>query len=128
MKLKKITQMDILYLSISMFVIVVIWIGFSLYHNYVTSTISEDLQLKITPIDGSFDTATIQKIKSRVNVVPLYQLNASSSANVSPTPEGGNVDVTPSVEPNPTEEQTQITGTITPTEGPSPTVVPTSTP
>ncbi len=131
MKLKKITQLDILYLSISMFVIVVVWIVFSLYHTYVTSTISDDLQMQITPIDGSFDTATIDKLKSRTKTTPLAAINqASSSAAISPspTPAVGNLEVTPSAEPTPTGQKSQITGTITPTQALSPTVIPTITP
>jgi len=128
MKLKKITQLDVLYLSISMFVIVVVWIAFSLYHSYVTSTISDDLQMKITPIDGTFDSATIKKLKSRTQVEPLSAINAASSSatpSPSPTPTEGNAEVTPSEELTPTEEPT---GTITPTQALSPTVVPTITP
>ena len=41
------------------FITVVSWIGFSIYHIIVTSTISEELQLQITPIDPNFDTDTI---------------------------------------------------------------------
>ena len=79
MKPKKITQKDILYLSISMFVIVAAWIGFSLFHTFVTSTISEDLQMKIIPIDPTFDTATIQVLKARKKVAPSFQSNEKST-------------------------------------------------
>lgn len=80
-------QKDILYIAISSFILVVLWIGFNLYHAHATSTIEPVLQLQIKPIDSSFDTSVIQKLKSRQNVQPIYEFgNASSAANISPTP------------------------------------------
>jgi hypothetical protein len=80
-------QKDILYIAISSFILVVLWIGFNLYHAHATSTIEPVLQLQIKPIDPSFDTAVIQKLKSRQNIQPVYELNnASSTASISPTP------------------------------------------
>jgi hypothetical protein len=68
------TLKDILFLFISSFVLVVAWVGFSIYHKMVTTTISEDLQIQIKPIDPYFDSETIQKLKARAVIVPLYQL------------------------------------------------------
>jgi hypothetical protein len=83
-------QKDILYVSISSFVLVVLWIGFNLYHAYVSSTIAPDLQLQIIPIEPTFNSAAIQKIKARENVAPVYELtptsSSSSEAAVSQTP------------------------------------------
>jgi hypothetical protein len=80
-------QKDILFVLISSFILVVLWIGFNIYHIWVTSTISEDLQLKLTPIVGSFDTATIQKLKNRVQIEPAYERQASAKTEtISPTP------------------------------------------
>ncbi len=84
-------QKDILFILISTFVVVVIWIGSNLHHIWATSTIKEDLQLKLTPIEGSFDTATIQKLKTRERVNPLYERQATPSTptpvvSLSPTP------------------------------------------
>lgn len=61
---------------------VVIWIGFNIHHVMVTSTIEEAIQLHLTPINGSFDTQTIQQTKSRIQVTPLYE----KSGNIQPTP------------------------------------------
>ena len=72
-------QKDILYVSISSFVLVVLWIGFNVYHAYVTSTIAPDLQLIIQPINPKFNLETIQELKKRTKIEPLYELNGASS-------------------------------------------------
>ena len=80
-------QKDILYISISSFVLVVLWVGFNLYHAYVTSTIEPDLQIKILPIEPRFDTETIEKLKTREKITPLYESDsASPEAVVAPLP------------------------------------------
>lgn len=80
-------QKDILYISISSFVLVVLWIGFNLYHAYATTTITPDLQLEIAPIAPKFDTEIINKLKTREKIAPLYELrNASSSSTITPIP------------------------------------------
>ncbi len=70
---------DILFILGSSFVVVVAWIGFNLYHIYVTSTISEDIQVQLTPIDPTFDTAIIQNLKSREQVNPAFERTATAS-------------------------------------------------
>ncbi|HSA84110.1 MAG TPA: hypothetical protein VLF20_04460 [Patescibacteria group bacterium] len=72
MKPAKVTQKDFLFLTISFFVIVVMWIAFNIYHAAVTSTISEDLQMQLTPIAGTFDTTTLEALQSRKKVDPLF--------------------------------------------------------
>lgn len=80
-------QKDILYIAISSFVLVVLWIGFNLYHAHATSTIEPVLQIQIKPIDPKFDTEMINKLKSRQNIQPVYELNnASGAASTTPTP------------------------------------------
>jgi len=80
-------QKDILYVSISSFVLVVLWIGFNLYHAYVTSTIAPDLQLEIQPIDPTFNTEIIKKLKAREKIAPIYEFkNATPEASVTPLP------------------------------------------
>jgi hypothetical protein len=90
---------DILLILIPSFIFVLAWIGFSIYHNIVTSTISEPLSVQITPITPNFDTSVIDNLKNREKVSPIYQLSvpvekpvtsASSSATnqiiITPTP------------------------------------------
>ncbi|HUQ85585.1 MAG TPA: hypothetical protein VM077_04630 [Candidatus Limnocylindrales bacterium] len=78
-------QKDLLWISISIFVVVALWIGFNIYHGRADSTIEPDLQLQITPIDPAFNTQSLDKIKTRKKVIPVYQLDsASGSASTNP--------------------------------------------
>jgi hypothetical protein len=83
-KRKKI-QKDILFIFISSFVVVVAWIGFNIYHIYATSTVSQDIQMQLTPIDPVFDPLTMQQLKNRESIVPQYKMQQSKTATVSTT-------------------------------------------
>jgi len=118
MRKNKVTQKDILYLTGSMFIIVVILVCSNLYHAYATSTISKDLQMQIIPIEGKFDTATIEKIKNRKEVSSNF---AANNSPIQASPSAKNVPdfdlLYPSIKsapitPNPT-------GAILPTEAPT---------
>lgn len=79
-------QKDILYISISSFILVAVWVALNLYHAHVTSTIAPDLQMQIVPIDPKFNTGVIEKIKSRKRVEPVFELDqASGAAQTIPT-------------------------------------------
>lgn len=69
----------VLFLLTSVFIVVVAWVGFSIYHSYVTSTISQDLQTAILPISPGFDTTALNKLKSRKSIAPVYQLVPSTA-------------------------------------------------
>ena len=86
MRKKHITQLDILFLSVSLFVIVTMWIGFNLYHAWVTSTITEDLQVQIIPIAPKFDLVTLDKLKTREKIEPFFELGTISTASPAATP------------------------------------------
>ena len=85
-------QKDILLIIVPTFVVIVFWIIFSIYHSFISSTISQPLDTQIKPIAPTFDTKTLDDLKNRSRVDPVYDLsgNATSSANVSaeasPTP------------------------------------------
>ena len=85
-KTKYNTQKDILFVLISSFIVVVAWISFNLYHIWVTSTISEEVQVQLAPIAPHFDPATIQQLKSRKHIDPLYEQQATPSQAISATP------------------------------------------
>ncbi len=70
-------QKDLLLLIVSFFILVVAYLGFSVYHNSVTSTIPEVLNIQITPISPSFDQKTIDNIKKRRVITPLYEINTA---------------------------------------------------
>jgi hypothetical protein len=67
---------DILLILIPSFVFALAWISFSIYHNIITSTISEPLSVQIAPITPSFNTSVINDLKNREKVSPLYNLSA----------------------------------------------------
>jgi hypothetical protein len=90
-------QKDILFIFISSFVVVAAWVGFNLYHKWVTTTISPDLQIQINPIESSFDRDTIEKIKSRNRISPENELGGTG---ISPT-------TRPTPSSSPTPEQTK---------------------
>ncbi|MEK7559267.1 MAG: hypothetical protein AAB521_03105 [Patescibacteria group bacterium] len=74
-------QRDILFLSISVFALIAFWIGFNIFHNLAVTTISEPIEKNIIPISPSFDVKTINVIKNRQNVAPLYETEISSSSS-----------------------------------------------
>lgn len=74
-------QKDIVFLTVSMFITVFIWISFNIYDAYVTSTIDDVLQTQILPIDGKFNVDTIEKLQTRKIVAPDYT-EASPQANL----------------------------------------------
>ena len=74
-------QKDILATIITLFIFVLIWIGFSFYHSSISSTISETTIKNILPIAPTFDTKTIEALKKRQKIIPAFDLES-----VSPTP------------------------------------------
>lgn len=77
MKMKRVTRKDILFLFISVFLVVFAWIGFSLHHRWVTSTIDEAVQLQLEPIEPTFDMQTIEALRNRENITPLNDIDES---------------------------------------------------
>ncbi len=106
---KSTAQKDILYISISSCILVILWVGFNIYHAHVTSTIEPDLQLQIQPIEPRFDSEVIQNLKTRQTPPAIFKLNnATSEAELSPTPtiaEAPSITETP---PAPTGSETLI--------------------
>jgi len=89
MKPTKVTQKDILFLAFSFFVVVTAWVGFNIYHAYVTTTVSKSLQMQVVPIAGTFDTTVIEQLQTRTPITPLteslIQQVASQSAEIEET-------------------------------------------
>lgn len=85
-------QNDILFILISSFILTVVWIGFSLYHAHVTSTITDTQNVSVIPISPNFDTAVIDKLKTRTAVDPsldaviVASSSPTSSISATPTP------------------------------------------
>ena len=77
---------DVLMILIPTFIFVVAWVLFSIYHNAKTSTISESVNAEIKQISPNFDTKTIDALKKRETVNPIYDISGlSSQTQVSPT-------------------------------------------
>jgi hypothetical protein len=68
-------QKDFLLILIPAFILTVLWVIFSIYHNRVNSTLEDPLSSQIEPINGSFDTATIELIKARRKANPVYEIS-----------------------------------------------------
>lgn len=77
---------DILIILISTFILVVAWIGFNVYHNSVTSTISETLGVRISPIHPDFNAKDIQHLKERKKILPILEASVSPTPTLSPSP------------------------------------------
>lgn len=71
-------QKEILLILVSIFVLVLIWIALSIYHNAVTSTIPQALSIQIAPISPDFDKETLEKIKKRKVVQPSWEFEKKS--------------------------------------------------
>lgn len=63
-------QKDILYILIPSFILLVLWIAFTIYSNAVSSTITQTQQVNLQPISPNFDTATINSLSQRKQVTP----------------------------------------------------------
>lgn len=100
-------QKDFLIILVPAFILTILWVVFSIYHNYVTSTVKDPLTFQTIPIDGKFDKLTIENIKNRQRINPLYELLALPSEEITPIPTD-----TPEPSPTPTEEITPTTEVI----------------
>lgn len=78
----------ILLLSTS--VLIFAWVLFSILHSAISSTISENLNVQILPINPTFDVQTIEKLKTRIRVSPENTIGETPEASASP-------EVTPSL-------------------------------
>jgi hypothetical protein len=67
-------QKNTLVMAILLFVFVLIWIGESIYTSANSSTISEEINQEISPIDPTFDANTINSLKSREKISPSLNL------------------------------------------------------
>lgn len=69
---------DIIILLVSAVFLVIAWIIFNIYHNSVVSTTPEDLKKETLPINPTFDQSTIDKLRSRAKISPIYDLTHPS--------------------------------------------------
>lgn len=99
---------DIIIILASVFIFVFIWIGFNIYHNSVKSTISDSVNMQISPISPNFDISVIDKLKKRQSVAPIFQTTGANQ--VSPGAE--TPVVTPSLESSGSAAQASPGGSL----------------
>lgn len=78
-------QKELLTILVPLFILTILWVLFNIYHNHVTSTIKDPLNIQIIPIEGNFDNETINKIKDRQRIDPLYEIQNQADENPTPT-------------------------------------------
>lgn len=61
-------QKNLIILLTFLLILTLTWVISSIYHSYVNSTIELPLAQDIIPIEGKFDTKTIEEIKTRKRV------------------------------------------------------------
>lgn len=98
-------QKDFLIILIPGVVLSILWVVFTIYHNLTTSTIKDPLNFQIMPIEGKFDTETINKLKEKQRINPLFDIIAGETSPT-PSPESSLIEeVIPTEEPTPTTEE-----------------------
>jgi hypothetical protein len=106
-------QRNLVIILIPIFVLTVLWVISNVYHSYVNSTIELPVADQIIPINGSFDTKTIEQIKTRARTSPLDEApisgTPSQTPSSSPTPSPVNSQKSASgsakISPEPTQSQ-----------------------
>ena len=95
---------NLLYLAVFTTVVVASWIGFEVYNSTVTSTISEDKNIIITPIPQSFDEETIFSIKNKklINANLSDQKASGSAVTTQPVTTNSTTSATPTTPISPT--------------------------
>jgi hypothetical protein len=87
---------------------VLAWIGFDVYHNSVTSTVSEDTVKTIIPITPTFDQEAILLLQKRqqigVDLAGGPQVATGTARQATPTPTS--IQVTPQTTATPSAQQT----------------------
>lgn len=75
-------QQEVLFLLGSAVIIVFVWIAFTIIHNSLTSTISENINQIIVPIDPTFDAKTVDLMTKRSQIIPLYKIQPPTQNSI----------------------------------------------
>lgn len=84
--MNKKTQKNLIYLLIPTTIVIIVWIGVSIYTRAVSSTISQKLKVSIQEIDSKFDTSIIESLKKRGQVDGKIDIDPQALATPSATP------------------------------------------
>lgn len=93
---------DILVLLIPSFIIVILWVVFNVYHSYINSTIPTDVNTQILYINPDFDLKTIEDLKKRQIVEPIYAVEPQSKEDLSQQTTQENTELVTTPTPTPT--------------------------
>jgi hypothetical protein len=63
---------DLYFLLGTTLILVIFWVVFSIYQNLISSTISTPVAVDINPIQPTFNEATLDALKKRQKISPLY--------------------------------------------------------
>ncbi len=63
---------DVLIFLVPTVTIVILWVIFNIYHNFITSTIPSEVNMQILFINPDFNLKTIEELKKRDAVEPSY--------------------------------------------------------
>jgi hypothetical protein len=86
-------QKDLFMILIPSFIVIVFWIGLTIYHNSVSSTIPPALNIQIRPINPNFDSKVITELKNRKEITPMFEAPGVTQSSPSAIP------VIPSIAP-----------------------------
>lgn len=64
---------NVILFSMVTFIMVIVWIGFSIYHNQTSTTVAPNISTLIDPIVARFDTKTLESLRTRKPVVVSLQ-------------------------------------------------------
>lgn len=85
---------------LSITIVVIAWVGFSVYHSFVTSTLDNSLTTQIMPIRKNFNPQVLDLLRQRMSTQPTYELDMSLTQTEEASSEAV---VTPEVTATPTE-------------------------
>ena len=74
-------QKDFFMILIPSFVVIIFWIGLTIYHNSVSSTIPPALNIQIKPINPDFDSKIISDLKKRKEITPMFEMPGVEQAS-----------------------------------------------
>lgn len=83
---------EAIFILVATFALVICWIIFSIIASIMNSTISETLNVRIAPINPSFNTGVITDLKKRQEITPLNATaitttnEATTTAQTTPAP------------------------------------------
>lgn len=75
---------NLVYFSIFTTFVVLVWISLTIYHSFTSSTITQDVNIQITPLNPTFNIGVISGLSAREKLsVDLSSNLSTSSAKMS---------------------------------------------